>query len=593
MPRAVRSRLLGASLFALTATPALAQPASPYGRVVVFGDSISDGGAYADKAPAGAGSFTTNPDAVWVERVAEGLGLTLAPRAAGGTNYAEGGARVATPRPGAPGDLPRTPVDDQIDAFLAAGGSFRPDDLVILQGGGNDVFATQTNGPSFTPADLAVLDRASADLAGQAQRIAAAGGPTVVTTSVPRFEVLNVRYRAALADAGVNLLYVDVAGLVAEIEANPGEFGIVNVVDRACRGRALESFTCLPADYVVPDANRTYLFADNVHFTGVVHEIEADLTVAALRAPGQIGQLPLAGRAALQGATRGLKAQLGEGPDRGHWSLFGWAEAGAFDMDPSAGVRGLDGDLAGATVGAAYGLRPWLSVGGALGWSEGDGDFGPDLGGFEMRSITAQVFARADLGRLNMSLDAAYGDLDFDDVSREVKLGPARRTESGDTHGKMWSAGLEAGLTHAVGAFAVRPFAGLRYERVEAEAYAEAGELSSQITFGDQKTEQLLGSVGAEVSWNTQGRWAVEPFVRASYEVDLLDNTPKVSIQAHGAPVAFTSAPYALDGEYLAYAAGARVELQPGVSLAAEVAGTAGRRDSEATAVRFGLRGRF
>jgi len=592
MPFSVRSRLLGASLFALAAAPALAQETSPYGRAVVFGDSISDGGAYADKAPPGAGSFTTNPDPVWVERVAGGLGLELKPRAGGGTNYAEGGARVATPRPGAPGDLSRTPVTNQIDAFLAGGGSFRPDDLVILQGGGNDVFATQTNGLSFTPADLVVLDQAAADLARQAQRVAVAGGPTLVTASVPRFEVFNVRYRAALAQAGVNLLYVDVAGLVAEIEANPAEFGIINITDRACRGRVLESFTCLPADYVVPDANRTYLFADGVHFTGVVHEMQGDLTLAALRAPGQVGQLPLAAQAVLQSAGRGVKA-LGEGPAEGRWSVFGWAEAGALDVDPAVRAAGLDSDLAGATVGAAYGLRTWLTVGGALGWSEGDGAFGANLGDFDLRAVTAQAFARAELGRLDLTLDAAYGDLEFDDVTRRVKLGPAERTEAGDTHGRMWSAGLEAGVTQAAGPFALRPFAGLRYERVEVEAYGEAGDRSSQITFGEQAAEQLLGAVGAEVSWTAQGRRAVQPFVRASYEIDLLDDARMLAITPHGAPVPFTSPVYAPDAEYVAYAVGARAQLGSGLSLAAEVAGTAGRSGAEATAVRLGLRGRF
>ena len=229
-----------AGLALAAAAPAAAQPAAPCAGVIVFGDSISDGGAYADRTSAGAGRFTTNPDPVWVERIAAGLGLGLAPRAAGGTNYAEGGARVATPRPSAPGDLSRTPVVNQVDAFLAGGGTFRPEDLVILQGGGNDVFATQANGPGFTPADLATLDKAAADLAGQAARIAAAGGPTIVTVSVPRFEVFNSRYRTELSKAGVNLLYVDVAALIAEAEANPAEFGIVNVTDRACAGRAMD-----------------------------------------------------------------------------------------------------------------------------------------------------------------------------------------------------------------------------------------------------------------------------------------------------------------------------------------------------------------
>lgn len=60
-------------------------------RVSVFGDSISDDGAYAAPAPPGAGTFTTNPDPNWVETIATGLGLPLSSSAAGVADYAEGG----------------------------------------------------------------------------------------------------------------------------------------------------------------------------------------------------------------------------------------------------------------------------------------------------------------------------------------------------------------------------------------------------------------------------------------------------------------------------------------------------------------------
>jgi outer membrane lipase/esterase len=583
----VPAQALAGLAAAVAAGPATAQEA--FGRVVVFGDSISDGGAYADRAPAGAGRFTTNPDPVWVEHVAAGLGLELKPRAAGGTNYAEGGARVTVPRPGAPGELSRTPVVNQIDAFLTNGASFRPDDLVILQGGGNDVFATQTNGLSFTPADLVVLDRAAADLAAQTKRMAAAGGPTIVTASVPRFEVFNSRYRAELANAGVNLLYVDVAGLVAEAEAFPAEFGLVNTTDRACRGRLVESFTCLPTDYVTPDANRTYLFADGVHFTGVVHEMEADLTLAALRAPAQVGQLALAGQLALQSATAG--ARPSEGLEPGHWSIFGRADWAGLDQDAGPWAGGLDGHVDGATAGLAYGLRPGLTVGAALGWRDGDAAFGGDLGGFDPQAATVSVFAHGEAGPFHLTFDATYGDLRFKDVTRQVKLGPATRLEAGDTHGRAWSAGAEFGVTEAVGPLVIRPLMGVRYERVEVGAYAEAGERSSQITFGDQEAEQLLVSVGTEVAWQAGGR--VQPFVRATYEADVLDETRWLSITPHGAPVPFRSRVAGLDGEYVAYAAGARIELQPRWRLAAEVAGTAGRGESDAPTVRVGVQARF
>lgn len=111
---------------------------TPFKRLIVFGDSLSDGGAYtrwaayaatgnaalvgsgsladlAKAAPFG-GKFTTNPGSVWVENLATALGYALKPAnlmgggipsvdltVAGGcttcTNYAQGGSRV-TMQPG-------------------------------------------------------------------------------------------------------------------------------------------------------------------------------------------------------------------------------------------------------------------------------------------------------------------------------------------------------------------------------------------------------------------------------------------------------------------------------------------------------------
>jgi outer membrane lipase/esterase len=591
-PRRLTSRLLAAGATLALAAPAAAQEASPYGRMVVFGDSISDGGAYGAKAPAGAGSFTTNPDPVWVEVIASGIGLPLTTHVAGGDNYAEGGARVKEPRPDAPGDLPRTPVVNQIDAFLAKGGTFDPGTLVIIQGGGNDVFATQTNGLGFTPIDLAVLDQAALDLAAQVKRVEEAGSATIVTVSVPKFEVFNSRYRSALAATGANVLYFDVAALIAEIETNPGEFGIVNTTDRACRGTALDSFRCLPGTYVTPDANRTYLYADNVHFTGVVHEIEGDAVLAALRAPSQVGQLPFTAHTIMRSTQDGL-AEFGRAePARGGgWTLFGWAEGGQFDIDTRARANGLDGDTAAATVGAMRTVRPGISVGGAFSWSQTDGEFGSDTGGFDLRTVTVTAMARAERGPFDAALHAAYGDLAFDDVERRVVLGPAGRIEAGDTNGRTWSAGAEVGLTRQAGDFTVRPLAGLRYEHVTVGAYAEAGARSTQITFGKQTVESLTASLGAEVGWAATE--TARPFARLSYEADLLDEAQWLTITPSGAPVSFTSETFRPDDSYFAYAVGVTAELQAGLSGSLLVSGTFGRGAMDSTALRAGVRGRF
>lgn len=578
----------GAAAMLAAVSPAAAGD-DGYGQLIVFGDSISDSGSYAALAPAGAGRFTTNPDAVWVELVAAGVGLDLASHAAGGTNYAEGGARVSTPRPGGPGGLTRTPVSEQIDRRLAAEPAFSSDSLVIVQGGGNDVFFTQSNGVDFTEADLRVLDTAANDLAEQLQRLHAAGAQTIVTTSVPRFEVFNSRYEAAITAAGVNVLYVDVAGLIAEIEASPQDYGLVNITDPACRGRFVQSFDCLPEDYVAPDANRTYLFADGVHFTGVVHEMQAELVLAALRAPQMISQLPYVAQADARAQAAVLSRRFSAvSPPAGGWQVFGRVEADEFETDGASHRPGLDAGGGRLTFGADYGLGETASVGAVLSLGEGDGDFGDQYGRFDLRSVGAGVFARRAIGPIEAQISAAYHKANFDDVTRIVSIGVTPREEVGDTDAKVLSLAAEAQGDVIRGPLRVRPLAGLRYEKVRLDGYAEAGERSSRMVFEAQTVETLTVALGAELS--VDAGEGLRPYLRATYEVDVLDQDHRITVTPQGAPVPFTTAAYQPGADYLAYDVGLEADLGPRAVAIAGVRGVTANSELSTTAGFVGVR---
>lgn len=594
----VRSGLMcAAAAGALALFPTLATaagPGAPFAKVVVFGDSISDGGSYAAKAPAGAGSFTTNPDPVWVEVIARSLDLDLTPNALdGGTNYAEGGARVATARPNAPGDLSRRPVTAQIDDFLGKGGVFGPDSLVIVQGGGNDVFFTQTNGLGFTPEDLRVLDGAAQALADQVTRLAAAGAETIVTVSVPKFEVFNERYEAALRVAQPNVLYVDIAALIAEIEADPAPFGITNTTNQACRGAAVQSFTCLPADYVTPDANRTYLYADGVHFTGVVHEIEAQATLAALLAPGQISQLPYLMAATAQNhRLQWGQAVSGDEISPGAWKVFGSAGGDRFELRTTPQHTGLDTDVGRLSMGASFGLTSTLSLGGVVGWARTDSAFGGDAGGFEATTLSLAGYAKGTFGAIETLVSAEYADTDFGDIRRRIALGPALREEVGETSGQLWAVQAEAAANFDHGALRVRPTVGLRYDEIRLDGYAEAGQRSTQMTFAGQDLETLMASVGVRIAWHDPDA-AIRPYASLAYEVDLLDRDRLMTVTPSGAPVSFTTTAYQADLERVRYGLGAETTLGETLRVFAGVNGTMGDDAAETASVFIGASLRY
>ncbi len=124
-------------------------------QVVAFGTSLSDAGTYSPQIGPGfgGGRFTTNPGEVWTQKVSEYFGNTLSPAfeggfglplsATGGFDYAQGGAMVYT------GGVSNTsavipaaseqPVTWQVTQYLAQHTSFSANQLVLVEGGANEI----------------------------------------------------------------------------------------------------------------------------------------------------------------------------------------------------------------------------------------------------------------------------------------------------------------------------------------------------------------------------------------------------------------------------------------------------------------------
>lgn len=225
--------------------PVQAPPTLDTTRLVVFGDSLSDGGAYAlgnslilqtqagvPKAAADlVGKFTNSPGPIWPEVLAARLGITVTPEryevgaaspvaatnrvntAASATNYAQGGARVAKVpgvgcNPNAAGACTAqaaVPVSTQVDRALAKG-SFTSTDLVVVWAGANDVFFQATAageeiartsaqlGRAMTTEETTALIsskygpemvQAGLDTLAQVRRLQAAGARRVVVMTIP------------------------------------------------------------------------------------------------------------------------------------------------------------------------------------------------------------------------------------------------------------------------------------------------------------------------------------------------------------------------------------------------------------------------
>ena len=151
-------------------------------QVVSFGDNLSDVGTYSPVIAAdfGGGRFTTNPGEIWTQKIAEYYGGTLTPAylggfgqplaAAGGYGYAQGGADVvnAEGEDWAQNNMAATtvPVATQVSEYLSAHTSFNSNQLVLVNGGANDIFQYATTANLTALATALQTEYPAAVLAG-------------------------------------------------------------------------------------------------------------------------------------------------------------------------------------------------------------------------------------------------------------------------------------------------------------------------------------------------------------------------------------------------------------------------------------------
>lgn len=580
---------LAAPATAQTQAQTATSATQPIERVIVFGDSLSDGGFYRAilPLPPGAGRFTTNPDLVSPELVAQRLGLSVSTAyGLNGTNFAVGGARVTAANGVA------IPITTQIDNYLAAGGTFGPSDLVYIQGGGNDFFAFLAGGGT----NNAILTTAATQLAQQVVRLQNAGAQRIVTLAVqsggaPGVQLFNQTYAAALASAGVNALYFDTDRLFNEIVANAASFGITNVTSTACLGSSL---TCTPATYRTPNANETFLLADSVHPSGITQRIQADAIASLIVAPEQIGRLAEAAQSLMRG-----HADIVEGPSQGTLAhggsgvqLFGNVGYHYSSTPGSLQQIGLRERSLLAQLGADVALSESLGVGLAGTYSNGDGRFRLNSGGYDIEAWSVTGYARAGLGPIDVGAALSYGKLDYEDITRRVRLASVTREHRGSTDGTYFAASGNVGLMLGnAGGLKFGPEAALSYEKVELDGYSEDSAQSTAAAFGDQRSKSLTGRLGLLAA--SDGEASVRVLARASYERELETYERTIAITPSGAPITYTSNLGDSDRDYVSFNLTVAGELAPRLGVQAGVRGEVERGDTDVITSFAGLSFRF
>ena len=384
--------LLGAALLVAcgggeTTIPGSSAPAGApttkgsFTALVTFGDSLSDQGAYSPatsltgngQAPFFGGKFTTNIDGnqgtIWVENLATTMGLTVYPAEMGFgaslvkcpvklvvpaaaalcTTYGQGGSRVTDPNGiGHSTGALTVPMVKQIANHLAAFGSFKSTDLILVWGGNNDVFAQfgafaaaagaiqanaaagkitadQANRQLYDAQTAAQygVKAAAQELTGYVRdQILAKGGKYVAvfnlndSSQTPFGSTLDANARGVLVTlvdtfnlwlrdglAGQPVQWVDQNSTGKDVYANPAKYGLVNNAVPTCDAAKISGITggavtdgsslfCnatpgVPYNGLRAGANvDTWQFADGVHPTRGGHKLISNFVTSQLRAFG-------------------------------------------------------------------------------------------------------------------------------------------------------------------------------------------------------------------------------------------------------------------------------------------------------------------
>lgn len=171
-------------------------------QVVAFGTSLTDAGTYAPITLGYAGGrFTTNPGEVWAQKVSEYFGNQLGPAfeggfgspltASGGLDYAQGGAQVTAGGTLTSGEATEMPIVWQIQQYLSQHGSFNSKQLVLVEGGANEILNYVNPANTAQATESAALGAALANPANLAAYITQASA-ALPTGSPAQIEALAI-----------------------------------------------------------------------------------------------------------------------------------------------------------------------------------------------------------------------------------------------------------------------------------------------------------------------------------------------------------------------------------------------------------------
>lgn len=495
-------RIKGYIVLALLAsvTPATAQSLS---NAIFFGDSLTDTGWFLYKplggprfgfAPPGAGTWTTNPDPGWAQIFAGKFGYSATAAdtpGVGGNNYAIGGARVVADS----GNVLSTQT--QIATYLAStGGVADPNAVYAYWAGSNDLkTTTKAFGPYpgniVDPQNIPQITALAGQAASQVAQLWNAGARYILVPNTialdsaasaaasrvydPTLDASRALYDQTLwnglAGRGINFIPADVASLVNYVLVNPAPFGItVTSVSTPACGK-VNSYQCTPANYVAPNANKTYFWADGPaapdgggHMTGAAQQILADYFYSLVVAPSEISFLAEAPVKTRFGVINAIENQIPLSFGQAG-AFHGWASGDVSWLKMTNSANGFPDDPGTSlamTAGFDYSVTSDWLVGAAFSGLTTKQSF--SLGGnYKQDEFAVSLYTAYRHSAFWADAIGSWGTI-HDTVNRQIPLGITVQSNQGSTSGTNVSLAGEVGYDFTTSFGRLPAAAGISYK---------------------------------------------------------------------------------------------------------------------------------
>ena len=567
----VRLSFFAASLIA-TATSASSQT---FNNLVFFGDSASDSGRWLylpriigdNTTFATVGGFTTNPGAVWSVALGQRFGVSVTPSDApgGGNSYAAGGARVVA----SPSTNNIWGTKKQVNTYLSNnGGVADPNTLYSLFVGVNDLKPDVTDiatgvayltTTSYNIGEITALGQSAAQqisllrdagaryflipnaIYWQNAASAAAAGSTFNSNIYAARTLYPQVVWNTVAASGINFIPADIMSMLNHVLIKPAAFGITNtnITTPAC-GTTRNSIDCGPANYVTPNADQTYLFADGPssslgggHLTTAGQKIESDYYYSLITAPSKVSLLAEAALKTRASFVNGVSSQIASSfAQDGSYHTWLTGDLAGLKLHNYAGFPDSSGNPAFAAGGWDYKFAEHWLAGAAFSYGATSQSFSSG-GSYKTSDVSGSLYLSFRSSPYWLNAVGSFGSLQFD-VNRQVPIGisiqPNYGTATGSNVSLLGEGGYDFDSVLADGKVSLRhgPLIGILAQRAFVGGFTENNPTGAPTTlaFESQRRDSFVGKIGyqASVKWTN-----LEPFARAEWNHELANQNRVVT----------------------------------------------------------------